>query len=161
MCQQGVLMGDGAGNPAGNDAMSTSGESVNHNILPPPPGGEDVGGSLAPQDNVLPGVSTYSSGGTVPNMEAQLSTSLVPYEGADQAGGMPMLERSSGGLAETLRSLGPSSLHMGGSIGTPASASAAAAASVLTQTAMTAAQQSAIAGQQAQQATHQSAAVGQ
>ena len=102
MSQQGVLMGDGAGNPAGNDAMSTSGESVNQNIPPPPPGSEDVGGSLAPQDNVLLGVSTYGSGSAVPNVGTQLSTSLVPYGGADPSGGMPMLERSSGGLAETL-----------------------------------------------------------
>ena len=83
MSRQGVLMGDGAGNPMGNDAMSTSGESVNQNIPSPPPGGEDVGGSLAPQENVLPGVSTYGSGSTVPNMGTQLSTSLVPYGGAE------------------------------------------------------------------------------
>ena len=83
MSQQGVLMGDGARNPMGNDAMSTSRESVNQNIPPPLPGGEDVGGSLAPQENVLPGVSTYGSGSVLSNVEAQLSTSLVPYGGAD------------------------------------------------------------------------------
>ena len=54
MSQQGMLMGDGAGNPGGNDAMSTSGESVNQNMPPPPPGGEDVGGSLSPQESGLP-----------------------------------------------------------------------------------------------------------
>ena len=81
MSQQGVLMGDGGGNPAGNDAMSTSGESVNQNIPPPPPGGEDVGGSLAPQDNVLPGVNTYGSGSApvlqlFPNVDAQSGISF-------------------------------------------------------------------------------------
>ena len=50
---------------------------------------------------------------------------------------------------------------MAGSIGTAASASAAAAAAVVTQTAMNAAQQSVIAGQQAQHATQQSAVAGQ
>ena len=156
MSQQGVLMGDGAGNPVGNDAMSTSGESVNQNIPPPPPGGEDVGGSLAPQENVLPGVSAYASGNVLSNDEASLNTSLVPYGGADPSGGVLSI-----GLSESLRAVGPPSRQMGDSFGTAASALAAAAASVLTQTAMSAAQQSAIAGQQAQQASQQSAAAGQ
>ena len=161
MSQQGVVMGDGVGNPAGNDAMSTSGESVNQNIPPPPPDGEDVGGSLVPQENVLPGVSTYGSGSVLSNVEVQLSTSLVRYGGADQSGGVSAMDSASQPLSERLRALGPPSRQIGDSFGTAASASAAAAASVLTQTAMNAAQQSAIAGQQAQHASQQSAAAGQ
>ena len=77
MSQQGVLMGDGAGNPTGNDAMSTSGDSVNQNVPLQPPG-EAIGGSLAPQDNVLPGVGTYDSAPTMVNVGAQQSVSGVP-----------------------------------------------------------------------------------
>ena len=61
MSQHGALMGDGVGNAAGNDAMSMSSDSVNQQIPPPPLGGEDAGGSLALQDNVLPVVNTYGS----------------------------------------------------------------------------------------------------
>ena len=166
MSQQGVLMGDGAGNPGGNDAMSTSGESVNQNIPPPPPGGEDVGGSLAPQDNVLPGVSAYGSGSVepMPNAAAQSGTSLVPY-GVIDISEVAMMGSVGDGLREPLQSSGPTRQSFGSpmdsSAGTVASASAAAAATVLTQTAMNAAQQSAIAGQQAQHASQQSAAAGQ
>ena len=169
MSQQGVLMGDGAGNPMGNDAMSTSGESVNQNIPPPPPGGEDVGGSLAPQDNVLPGVSAYGSGSVLPlepmpNAAAQSGTSLVPY-GVIDISEVSMMGSVGDGLMEPLQSSGPTRQSFGSpmdrSAGTAASASAAAAATVLTQTAMTAAQQSAIAGQQAHHASQQSAAAGQ
>ena len=161
MSQQGVLMGDGGENPAGNDAMSTSGDSVNQNMPPPPLGGEDVGGSLAPQDNVLPGGSTF---GSVPLLEAgsqaeeQEETGLVPFEqvarGAICFGPIDL----SPSFEPTQQPVGS---QMGGSGGTAASASVAAAASVLTHTALNAAQQSAIAGQQAQHASRQSAIAGQ
>ena len=153
MSTRGAMNGEGAGNAAGNDAMSTSGDSVNQNMPPPPLGGEDVGGSLAPQDNVLPGGSTF---GSVPLLEAgpqaegQEETSLVPFEqvarGAICFGPIDL----SPSFEPTQQPVGS---QMGGSGGTAASASVAAAASVLTHTALNAAQQSAIAGQQAQQAS--------
>ena len=154
-------MGDGTGNAAGNDAMSTSGESVNQNVQRPPPG-EDVGGSLAPQDNVLPGVRTYGSAPPLEPMQhvgANPGTSLVPSDVIDltrnaSVGGYDP-GQSFGSYQQTQGS------HMAGSIGTAASASAAAAATVVTQIAMNAAQQSVIAGQQAQHATQQSAVAGQ
>ena len=70
-------MGDGAGNPTSNNAMSTSGDSVNQNVPLQPPG-EAIGGSLAPQDNVLPGVGTYDGAPSMVNVSAQQSISGVP-----------------------------------------------------------------------------------
>ena len=151
MSTHGAMHGEGAGNAGGNDAMSTSGDSVNQNV-PRQPTLEDVGGSLAPQDNVLPGVSTYGSG-LMGAPDLQLSgnpgTSLVPYEPMEQAASVDGYDpgQSFGSYQQAQESMG------GGSVGTAASASVAAAASVLTHAAMSAAQQSAIAGQQAQQAT--------
>ena len=159
MSQHGARMGDGAGNAAGNDAMSTSGDSVNQNVPRQPPV-EDIGGSLAPQDNVLPGVSTYGGASLnepVLNLSANPGTSLVPTEVIDRTtsvGGYDPAQ-SFGSYQQTQE------LHGAASLGTAASASAAAAATVVTQTAINAAQQSAIAGQQAQHATQQSAVAGQ
>ena len=159
MSTHGAMMGDGAGNAVGNDAMSTDGDSVNQNVPRQPPM-EDVGGSLAPQDNVLPGVSTYDGSPSLEPMldsGAQPGTSLVPAEviemtasvgGYDPAPSFGSYQHTQG-------------VHTAGSVGTAASASVAAAATVVTQTAITAAQQSVIAGQQAQHATQQSAAAGQ
>ena len=100
MSQHSVLMGDGAGNTAGNDAMSTPGDSVNQQIPPPPLGGEDAGGSLAPQDNVLLGVNTYSSAPpqeSMPNIGAQTGTSGVPTGVIDSTGGVIDVNPSVGG----------------------------------------------------------------
>ena len=152
-------MGDGAGNPTGNDAMSTSGDSVNQNVPLQPPG-EAIGGSLAPQDNVLPGVGTYDSAPTIVNVGAQQSVSGVPSGsmeviGSAQVGGYDP-SQSFGSYQQTQGS------YVDGSSGTAAaSATMAAAASVVTQTTMNAAQQSVIAGQQAHHATQQSAVAGQ
>ena len=57
MSQQGVLMGDNAGNPGREDAMSTSGESVNQHLARQP-SGEGIGGVLVPQESGLPGANT-------------------------------------------------------------------------------------------------------
>ena len=53
MSQQGMLMGDGAGNPVGNDAMSTSRESVNQHLARQP-SGEGLGVGIVPQDQGPP-----------------------------------------------------------------------------------------------------------
>ena len=160
MSQQGMMMGDGVGNPGGNDAMSTSGESVNQNIPPPPPGGEDVGGSLSPQESGLPvpsnqwlvmAVDGQPVGDNVPDNRALVGPVTGPpvadsgYQPPAGALGEPLMTQA------MVPVRGPD----------PSASMAAAVASTLTQAAMTAAQQSAIAGQQAQQATQQSAAAGQ
>ena len=67
------MRGDGAGNVAGNDAMSTSGDSVNQ--VPQQPPIEDISGSWAPQENVLPGLSTY---GSAPLLVLVLSLGVNP-----------------------------------------------------------------------------------
>ena len=100
MSQHGALMGDGAGNATGNDAMSTSGDSVNQQIPPPLLGGEDAGGSLAPQDNVLLGVNTYGSASpqeSMPNIGAHTRTSGVPTGVIDLTGGVIDVNPSVGG----------------------------------------------------------------
>ena len=52
MSQQGVMMGEDGRTPGREDAMSTSGESVNHPLAGQPMG-EGLGGGLAPQDQGL------------------------------------------------------------------------------------------------------------
>ena len=156
-----MLMGDGAGHPGGNDAMSTSGESVNQNIPPPPPGGEDVGGSLSPQESGLPvpsnqwlvmAVDGQPVGDNVPDSRALVGPVTGP-----RVVDSDYQQLSAGALGEPMMS--SATVPVRGP--DPSVSMAAAAASTLTQAAMTAAQQSAIAGQQAQQATQQSAAAGQ
>ena len=138
-------MGDGAGNPTGNDAMSTSGDSVNQNVPLQPPG-EAIGGSLAPQDNVLPAVGTYDSAPTMVNVGAQHNVNGAPSGsmeviGSAQVGGYDP-SQSFGSYQQTQGS------YVDGSSGmAAASATMAAAASVVMQTAMNVAQQSVIAGQ--------------
>ena len=162
MSQQVVMIVADGGNPAGNDAMSTSGDSVNQNIPPPPLGGEDVGGSLSPQDHVLPGGSTY---GNVPLLEpmpqgeAEDERSLVPFEEA--ARGCICFGPIDLSPTDDVQRGGLGGIAQSASRGLSTSASVAAAASVLTQTALNAAQQSAFAGQQAQHASQQSAIAGQ
>ena len=133
-------MGVDAGNLGGNDAMSTSGESVNQNILPPPPGGEDVGGSLSPQESGLPVASNQwlvvagdgqPVGDNVPDSRALVGPVLGPRV-ADSGYQLP-----AGALGEPLVS--PAMVPVRGP--DPSSSMAAAiAASTLTQAAMTAAQ---------------------
>ena len=79
MSTHGAMRGDSAGNAVGNDAMSTSGDSVNQ--VPQQPPIEDISGSLAPQENVLPGLSTYGSApllGPVLSLGVNPDTQLVP-----------------------------------------------------------------------------------
>ena len=56
MSQQGMLIGEDARNPGREDAMSTSGESVNP-LLVRQPSGEGLGGGLQPQEMGLPAPS--------------------------------------------------------------------------------------------------------
>ena len=93
------------------------------------------------------------------NVSANPGTSLLPSGVIDLTGNASVGGYDPGQSFGSYQQMQGS--HMAGSIGTAASASAAAAATVVTQTAMNAAQQSVIAGQQAQHATQQSVVAGQ
>ena len=155
MSQQGALILGDERNAGREDAMSTSGESVNQHLARHP-SGEGLGGGLLPQDQGLPVASNQwlvwhkspQITDSVPDQRALVGPMVADCEIAQNLGSL-------GGLQ------GPPLADSGRVQDPLASSSMAAAASAVTQAALSAAHQSALAGHQAQHASQQSEAAGQ
>ena len=131
-------MGDNTGNPGREDAMSTSGESVNQHLARHP-SGEGIGGGLVPQESGLPASNTQwlvvAEGPRVADSVPDNRALVGPLEGPLVVGsGLQQDPRYMAGsyclpVADSGRVQGS---FIGGSVGTQAAASVAATASAVT-----------------------------